>query len=137
MIKKEIAEIVLKSKKIVVVGASRDENKAAHLVPKYLQSQGYTIIPVNPFANKILGEKAYNSLEDITEEIDIVDVFRPSEETPEIVKKAIALKPKLIWLQLGIKNDKAKKIAEKEGVKFVQDKCMKIEHTALMKEKQH
>lgn len=127
----EIVKILEKSKVIAVVGASRNPSKAAHTIPKYLKEHGYTIIPVNPMAETILEEKVYPSLDKIPVQVDIVDVFRPSEETPKVVEEAVKLKPKLIWLQLGIINEKAKEIAEKNGIPIVMDKCMKIEHMRL------
>ena len=127
----EIVEILEKNKIIAVVGASRNPSKAAHSIPKYLKEHGYTIIPVNPMAETILEEKVYQSLSEIPVQVDIVDIFRPSEDTPKIVEEAVKLKPKLIWLQLGIVNEKAKEIAEKNGIPFVMDKCMKIEHMRL------
>lgn len=133
-IPKDIEDIILRSKKIVVVGVSRDSEKASHLVPKYLQEQGFKIIPVNPYADEILGEKAYSSLQEITEEIDIIDIFRPSEYTPGIVKEAVKLKPKLIWLQLGIYNQEAKEIAARNNIPFVMNKCMRVEYS-IIKEK--
>jgi predicted CoA-binding protein len=127
----EIVEIIKTSKTIAVVGISRNPEKAAHGVPKYLQSQGYKIVPINPKAKKILGEKAYPSLLDIPFEVDIIDVFRPSEETPAVVEIAVKIKPKLIWLQLGISNEKAKEIAEKQNIHFVMNKCLKVEHMKI------
>ncbi|MCK5298808.1 MAG: CoA-binding protein [Candidatus Heimdallarchaeota archaeon] len=127
----EIVKILEKSKVIAVVGASRNPSKAAHTIPKYLKKHGYTIIPVNPMAETILEEKVYPSLTKIPVQVDIVDIFRPSEDTPKVVEEAVKLKPKLIWLQLGIVNEKAKEIAEKNGIPFVMDKCMKIEHMRL------
>lgn len=127
----EIVKILEKNKIIAVVGASRNPSKAAHSIPKYLKEHGYTIIPVNPMAETILEEKVYPSLSEIPVQVDIVDIFRPSEDTPKIVEEAVKLKPKLIWLQLGIINEKAKEIAEKNGIPFVMDKCMKIEHMRL------
>jgi len=127
----KIIKILEKSKTIAVVGASRNPSKAAHSIPKYLKEHGYTIILVNPKAETILEEKVYPSLAKIPVQVDIVDIFRPSEDTPKVVEEAVKLKPKLIWLQLGIINDKAKEIAEKHGIPFVMDKCMKIEHLRL------
>jgi hypothetical protein len=132
---KEIIKIIKESKTIAVVGASRHEEKAAHTVPKYLQEQGYQIIPVNPFAEQILGQKAHRSLEEITEKIDIVQIFRPSKETPDIVKEAIKLEPRIIWLQLGIKNKQAAEIAEKNKITIVMDKCLFQEHRKLKQQK--
>lgn len=127
----EIIKILEKSKTIAVVGASRNPSKAAHTIPKYLKEHGYIVIPVNPKAETILEEKVYPSLAEIPVQVDIVDIFRPSKDTPKVVEEAVKLKPKLIWLQLGIINDKAKEIAEKHGIPFVMDKCMKMEHMRL------
>ena len=131
LITPEIVKILEKSKIIAVVGASRNPSKAAHSIPKYLKEHGYTIIPVNPLAETILEEKVYSRLSEIPVQVDIVDIFRPSEDTPKIVEEAVKLKPELIWLQLGIVNEKAKEIAEKNGIPFVMDKCLKIEHMRL------
>ncbi|HUT82326.1 MAG TPA: CoA-binding protein [Candidatus Bathyarchaeia archaeon] len=127
----EIEKIILTSKTIAIVGASRDVSKAANYVPEYLKEQGYTIIPVNPKADEILGEKAYHDLASIPFKVDIVDIFRPSEETPAIVEQAVKLNPKLIWLQMDISNEQAKKIAKKHGIKFVMDHCLMMEHIRL------
>ena len=127
----DIIEIIKESKVIAIVGASRNPEKAAYAIPKYLKNQGFTIIPVNPSADKILGEKAYPNLKEIPYQVDIVDVFRPSDETPEIVESAVKIKPKLIWLQLGISNEQAKKIAADHNIKFVMNKCLKVEHMKI------
>ncbi|MCF2143240.1 MAG: CoA-binding protein [Candidatus Heimdallarchaeota archaeon] len=129
---KEIEEIILASKTIAVVGASRNPMKAAHSVPKYLQKKGYRIIPVNPKAERILGEKCYANLRAIPKPVDIVDIFRPAEATAAIVKEAIILEPKLIWLQLGIKSKEAKAIAKKYHIPFIQDHCLMVEHAKLV-----
>ncbi len=123
--------ILLSAKTIAVVGLSKDESKDSHSVAKYLQSKGYKIIPVNPTAEIILGEKVYSSLSKVKEKVDIVDVFRPSEECESIVLESLKLKPKLVWLQLGIKNENAKKECQKNSVVFVQDKCIRTEHKRL------
>jgi predicted CoA-binding protein len=130
---KGLIEILKESKTIAIVGCSRDPKKAAHTVPKYLKDQGYRIIPVNPFAEEILGEKVYRTLSEIKNPIDIVNIFRPSEECLEVVKNTIKIKPKVIWMQLGIKNTEAAQLAEKSGIKVVMDKCMYIEHNNLIK----
>ncbi len=122
---------------IAVVGCSTTEGKAAHDVPAYLQSHGYRIIPINPFADEILGETAYDSLGDVDETIDLVDVFRPSEETPGIVEDVITRHEDrgdagAVWLQLGIANDDAAAMAEEAGLQFVQDHCIKVEHDRLI-----
>ncbi len=129
---KEIEEIILASKTIAVVGASRNPMKAAHSVPKYLQKKGYRIIPVNPKAERILGEKCYANLRPIPKPIEIVDIFRPAEATAAIVKKAIILKLKLIWLQLRINSEEAKAIAKKYHIPFIQDHCLMVEHAKLV-----
>lgn len=121
---------------IAVVGCSTTEGKPAHDVPKYLQEHGYRIVPINPFADEILGERAYDSLAAVEEEIDLVDVFRPSEETPGVVEDAIARHEErgdagAVWLQLGIESDEATRMAEEAGLEFVQDRCTKIEHERL------
>lgn len=119
---------------VAVVGCSRDPGKDAHKVPKYLKEQGYRIIPVNPSADEILGQRCYPSLEEIEERIDIVDVFRPSAEVYKIVQEAIGLKPKVIWMQLGIVNEEAAKLAERNGIDVVMDRCMMAEHRGLLGE---
>lgn len=127
----EIKEI-LKLKRVAVVGISRDPNKPAYQVPKYLLEKGYDIIPVNPFADEILGMKCYKNIKDVEGEIDIVDIFRPSNEVLQIVKDAIVKRPKVIWMQLGIRNDEAAEFARKHNIKVVQDRCMMEEHMRLM-----
>jgi len=124
-------KILMTTKKIVIVGLSRDPLKASHDVAKYLQSNGYKIIPVHPAAIELIGEKVFHSISEIKEPIDIIDVFRPAEECEEITKEAVKLRPKMIWLQLGIENENAKKVADEKGVVFVQNKCTKIEHQRL------
>lgn len=128
----EIIKILKESKTIAVVGCSRDPEKDAHKVPKYLKEHGYRIIPVNPFANEILGEKVYKTLSEIKEPVDVVDIFRPSDEVLGVVKEAIKLKPKVIWMQLGIRNEEAAKLAEQNGIKVVMNRCMMIEHKRLI-----
>lgn len=127
----EIKEVLLIYRKIAVVGISRNPEKDAHKVPKYLMEHGYEIIPVNPFADKILGKKCYKKLSDVKEDVEIVDIFRPPEEVPEIVKEAIKIKAKVIWMQKGIVNNKAAEMAIKNGLKVVMDKCIMVEHKKL------
>lgn len=126
-----IEKILLESRTVAVVGCSRDPGKDAHRVPKYLQEQGYRIIPVNPQAGEILGERAYSSLGEIQEEVDIIDIFRPSEEVYQIVQEAIRLKPRAIWMQLGIADEAAAELAEEHGITAVMDRCMMAEHRRL------
>lgn len=127
----EIREI-LSLKRVAVVGISRDENKAAHFVPKYLLEHGYDIIPINPFADEILGRRCYKSLDEVEGEIDIVDIFRPSDQVMQVVREAVKKKPKVIWMQLGIRNDEAAREAMRHGIKVVQDRCMMEEHMRLV-----
>lgn len=122
---------------IAVVGCSSTAGKAAHDVPSYLQEKGYRIIPVNPYAEEILGEEADDQLSDVSEDIDLVDVFRPSEETPDIVDDVIARHEAegdagAVWLQLGIANEEAASRAEAAGLAYVQDRCLKVEHDRLV-----
>jgi len=118
-------------KKIVVVGMSRHTAKAAHFVPKYLTEQGFDITPVNPNTDKILGEKSYPSLSSIDHPIDIVDIFRPSEQVLSVVQDAIKLKPKVIWLQEGIHNSEAEELARSNGIIVIFNRCMLAEHQRL------
>ncbi|MFC7020635.1 MULTISPECIES: CoA-binding protein [Haloarcula] len=128
----ELREI-LERERVAVVGCSTTPGKDAHEIPKYLLDQGYDVIPVNPFADEVLGRKAYDSLADVPGEIDIVDVFRPSEEVSDIVDAALARdEDAVIWLQLGIHDDDAVERAERAGRQVVQDRCMKPTHQQLM-----
>jgi len=126
----EIREI-LSLKKVVVIGMSKNSNKAAHYVPKYLSKNGYGIIPVNPTTDRILGKKCFESITDVPSEIDIIDVFRPSDQILSVIQEAIKKKPKVIWLQEGIHDPEAEEIAEKEGIKVVFNRCMLAEHRRL------
>jgi len=116
---------------IAVVGMSKNPEKAAHYVPKYLVEKGYNIIPVNPTANEILGKKSYSELSDIPERVDIVDVFRPSDQALPVIDEAIKLNPKVIWLQEGIHNAEAESLAQKAGIEVVFNRCMLAEHRRL------
>lgn len=126
----EIMEI-LSMKNVAVVGMSKDPAKDAHLIPKYLINHTYNVIPVNPTADEILGRKCYKSLLEVPNKIDIVDVFRPSEHVPPIVKDAIAKGVKLVWMQLGINNKEAADEALKHGIDVVYNRCMMAEHRRL------
>ncbi|MEX2721398.1 MAG: CoA-binding protein [Candidatus Wukongarchaeota archaeon] len=116
---------------IAVVGMSRSSYKPSHGVPKYLKEHGYRIIPVNPNTEEILGEKCYPDLLSVPEKVEVVEVFRPSEEAPGIVDQAIKKKVKVVWLQLGIINDEAGEKARKAGIIFIQNRCMMIEYQNL------
>ncbi len=124
-----IKDILSNYKNIALVGASKDLNKTSSIVMKYLQNYGYRIYPVNPtiVGQVILGERVYGKVSEIDEPVDIVDVFRPSDEAIEIVNDAIKINAKVLWLQLNIKNSQAKKIAEANNIIYVEDKCTKIE----------
>ncbi|KAG0511704.1 MAG: CoA-binding protein [Nitrosopumilaceae archaeon] len=126
----EIKEIY-SLKNVAVIGLSKNQEKAAHFVPKYLAENGYNIIPINPSADEILNKKCYPSINDVDESIDIVDVFRPSDQVLPFVKDAIKKKPKVIWLQEGIHNTEAEELARKEGITVVFNRCMLAEHQRL------
>ena len=122
---------ILSLNKVVVVGMSKNSSKAAHYVPKYLSDNGYDITPVNPTTDQILGKKCYSSISEIDEEIDIVDVFRPSDQVLPVIQEAIKKKPKVIWLQEGIHNSEAEELAKKAGIKVIFNRCMLAEHQRL------
>jgi len=128
----EIREI-LGMETIAVVGCSSTPGKDAHEIPKYMREHGYEVIPVNPYADEIFGREAYDLLADVEEEIDIVDVFRPSEEVAGIVDAALERDDvSVIWTQLGIADDEAAERAEAAGKRVVQDRCLKVEHGRLV-----
>ncbi|WP_353633389.1 CoA-binding protein [Halobacterium sp. NMX12-1] len=127
----ELAEI-LEYDHVAVVGCSSTAGKAAHDVPQYLLDHGYDVIPVNPYADEIFGREAYDSLADVDEQVDVVDVFRPSEEVAGIVDEGVARDDvQVVWTQLGIEDDDAARRAEDAGLRVVQDKCIKVEHGRL------
>jgi predicted CoA-binding protein len=124
---------VLGLETIAVVGCSATPGKAAHDVPKYMQENGYDVIPVNPFADEVLGRTAYDSLSEVEEEVDVVDVFRPSEEVAGIVDEVLARDDvSVVWTQLGIRDDEAAERVEASGRRVVQDRCLKVEHGRLL-----
>jgi len=133
-----IKEILTKYKTVAVVGLSREPDKDSHRVGAYLKKHGFRIIPVNPFADEVLGKKSYKSLLDVPSEvqktIDVVDIFRPTKDVLPIVEQAVKLKqmhgkPHLVWMQLGIVNEQAAEAAKKAGLPVVMNKCMMIEHS--------
>jgi len=126
----EIREI-LSLKKVVVIGMSKNSNKAAHYVPKYLSENGYDVIPINPTTDTILGKKCYESISNVPSDVDIIDLFRPSDQVLSVIQEAIKKKPKVIWLQEGIHNPEAEELAKKEGIKVVFNRCMLAEHRRL------
>jgi predicted CoA-binding protein len=127
---KEIQNI-LSLKRVVVIGMSKNSSKAAHYVPKYLLDNGFEITPVNPTTDEILGKKCYSSILNVDDSIDIVDIFRPSNDVLPFVKDAIKKKPKVIWLQEGIHNSEAEDLARQEGITVVFNRCMLAEHKRL------
>lgn len=127
----DLKKIYAETKTIAVVGASGDETKASNRIPRYLQSQGYRIIPVTPKGGEVLGEKAYTKLTEIEEPVDVVDVFRPAEETPAIATDAVAIGAKVLWLQSGIESEEAERIGEEGGLQVVMDRCMGATHRQL------
>jgi uncharacterized protein len=129
--KDDLLKVYADTKTIAVVGASADETKASHRIPRYLQSQGYRIIPVSPKGGEILGEKVFTSLAEIDTPVDVVDVFRPAEETPQIARDAVAIGAKVLWLQSGIASDEAEEIGEAGGLTVVMDRCMGATHRQL------
>ena len=125
-----IKEILSKYKSIAMIGVSNDPTKASTIVMKYMQKYGFKVFPVNPKAKgqKILGEEVFEKITDIKDTVDIVDVFRPSKEALNIAKDTVSIKAKVLWLQLGIKSEEAKKIVEENKIEYVEDKCTKMEY---------
>ena len=126
----EIKDILSKYKRIAMIGVSNDPTKASTIVMKYMKKYGYKVYPVNPKAKgqKILGEEVYEKITDIKDTIDIVDVFRPSKEVPAIAKDTIKIGAKVLWLQLGIKSEEAKKLVETNNIRYIENKCTKMEY---------
>ena len=125
-----IKEILSKYKSIAMIGVSNDPTKASTIVMKYMQKYGFKVFPVNPKAKgkKILGEEVFEKITDIKDTVDIVDVFRPSKEVLDIAKDTVSIKAKVLWLQLGIKSEEAKKIVEENKIEYIEDKCTKMEY---------
>ena len=126
----DIKEILSKYKTIAMVGVSNDPTKASTIVMKYMQEYGYKVYPVNPRAKgqKILGQEVFAKISDIKDQIDIVDVFRPSKEVYAIAEDTIKIGAKVLWLQLGIRDEKAKDLMKKNDIKYVENKCTKMEY---------
>jgi len=135
MREEDIKNILSNSKTIAVVGISPKEDRPSYIVASYLKSKGYQIIPVRPDGEEILGERVYHSLAEIPKEIkvEVVDIFRKSEDVPPIVEEAIRRGAKAVWMQEGIIHKEAGEKAEKAGLKVVMDRCMKKEHQRLLK----
>ena len=126
----EIKDILSKYKTIAMVGVSKDSTKPSTIVMKYMQKYGYKVIPVNPRAKgeKILDEKVFEKITDINEPVDIVDVFRPSKEVFPIAEDTVKIGAKVLWLQLGIKDEDAKELVKINNIKYIENKCTKMEY---------
>ena len=126
----DIKQILSKYKSIAMIGVSNDPTKASTIVMKYMQKYGFKVYPVNPSAKgqKILGEEVFAKLTEIKKPVDIVDVFRPSKEALDIAKDTVSIGAKVLWLQLGIKSEEARKIVEKDNIEYVDDRCTKMEY---------
>ena len=126
----EIKNILSKYKSIAMVGVSKDLNKTSTIVMKYMQDYGFKVYPVNPSAKgeKILGEKVYANISEINKSVDIVDVFRPSSEAYGIAEEAVKIGAKVLWLQLGIRDENAKKLVEENKIEYIENKCTKMEY---------
>ena len=117
---------------VAIVGLSGNELRASNFVGRYLQRNGYRVIPVNPRENNILGEPSYASLSDIPDKVDIVDVFRKPDAVPSIAEEAAAIGAKVLWLQYGVISDEGAEIATARGLDVVMDRCMKVEHARYL-----
>ena len=128
-----LRELLLRAKTIAVVGLSPNPDRPSHEIATYLKERGYRVVPVNPGQKEILGQKCYPSLAAAAAEhsIDVVDVFRKSEQAGAVVDEAIAIRPRLIWLQIGVVDDAAHRRAEAAGIPCVMDRCIKIDHRTL------
>ena len=126
----QIKDILSRYKTIAMVGVSNDQTKPSTIVMKYMQKYGYKVYPVNPSAKgqKILGEEVYAKITDIKENVDIVDVFRPSKEVSAIAEDTVKIDAKVLWLQLGIRDENAKELVEKNHIEYVENKCTKMEY---------
>jgi len=143
MNEKNIKEILERWKTVAIVGLSKDASKDSHRVSEYLKSHGFKVMPVNPTADQILGERSYRSLSEIPPEIkrtiDIVNIFRPSEEAKLIVEQVVKMKehydrPSVVWMQLGVINEEAAALAREEGMTVVMNQCMMRKHKELFSE---
>ena len=126
----EIKNILSKYKSIAMVGVSKDPKKTSTIVMKYMQDYGFKVYPVNPSAKgeKILGEEVYASILEINKNVDIVDVFRPSSEAYKIAEDTVKIGAKVLWLQLGIRDENAKKLVEENKIEYIENKCTKMEY---------
>jgi predicted CoA-binding protein len=130
----EIKDILEKSKSVAIVGISNKEDRASYQVAKWLQQNShFNLFFVNPVIDEVLGQKTYPTLADIPEKIDIVDVFRKSEDCPPVLEKALSIDAKTIWLQLGITNDEVAEKGTAAGIQVVMDRCIKVDYAVLIK----
>jgi predicted CoA-binding protein len=129
---KEMKDILLSAKTIASVGLSSNQEKESYWIVSYLKEQGYRIIPMNPAATEILREKVYPSLSDIPDKVDVVQVFRKSEDVPPVVDEAIKIGAKVVWMQEGISNEEAAKKARDAGLQVVMNACMRATHRRLI-----
>lgn len=128
---RSIREILENSRTVAVVGASRDPEKPGGDVPRRLQKRGFRLIPVSPTGDELFGESVRNSIAEIDTPIDIVEVFRPADEAPDIARQAVAIGAKVLWLQQGLASPEARRIAEEAGMDYVEDRCMGAESDSL------
>lgn len=128
----EMKDILLSAKTVAAVGLSSNRAKESFGIVQYLKDQGYKIIPVNPSANEIMGEKAYPDLSSIPESVDVVQVFRKPEDVPPVVDEAIKIGAKVVWMQEGVVNEEAAQKAREAGLKVVMDACMRSAHRRLL-----
>jgi predicted CoA-binding protein len=126
-----LVRIYAETKTVAVVGASGDPSKPAHQIPRYLQRQGYRIRPVNPRGGQLLGEPVARSLAEVDGPVDVVQVFRPAAEAPQIAREAVTVGAKVLWLQLGIESEEARQLAEAAGLTVVMNRCMGETHGEL------
>jgi uncharacterized protein len=131
LLRERLLGIYAQTKTIAVVGASADPSKPAHQIPRYLQQQGYRILPVNPRGGQLFGEPVARSLVEVEGPVDVVEVFRPATEAPEIARAAVKIGAKVLWLQLGIVSEEARQVAEAAGLIVVMDRCMGETHGKL------
>ena len=127
----KLRRILRDNRNIAVVGLSANWYRPSYFAAKYMQEHGYRVIPVNPMYEEVLGEKCYKSVRDIPDKVDIVDCFRKSEEIRSIADDAVAVGARVLWMQLGVQNPEARRIAEAAGLEVVENRCVKIEHARL------
>lgn len=132
----EVETLLEQVQTIAIVGISRNPHRDSSYVGRYLKNAGYRIVPVNPGAGEILGEKSYPTLGSIPFEVDVVDIFRRPEDIPTVVDEALQLNPKMIWLQLGTgEHPEQQKKVERKGIRFIQKRCIKVDHQFLIRPK--